>query len=253
MRLNIPYFKNNSTPYGMKQHRVALVEDNPDDQQTLIEFVDRTNFLVLLESFDTAMGAMPFLTKQPVDLLLLDLHLPGLSGFDLLRSLPNPPAVILTTSSLSDSLEAFDVGVVDYLVKPIRYERFLRAVNRVLARQPATVAPPVVVRPTLLLKQGRDSVAVLPDDILVLEASGANSVVHLSGNRSLTVSHLLTDLLEQLPPTQFVRVHRAFAVALPRISTISNRQITLDTRLVPIGRAYHDDVFRLLNDPKKGG
>lgn len=237
----------------MKQHRVVLVEDNPDDQETLLAFVARTPFLTLAGSFDGAVAALPFLTTQSVDLLLLDLHLPGLSGFDLLRSLPNPPAVILTTSSLADSLEAFDVGVVDYLVKPIRYERFLRAVSRVLARQPAPAAPPGDVRATLLLKQGRDSVAVRPDDIVFVEASGPNSLVYLTHNRSLMVSHLLTDLLDQLPPTQFVRVHRAFAVALPRISTISNRQLTVGTRSVPVGRAYHDDVFRLLNDLKKGG
>ncbi len=224
----------------MKMHRVVLVEDNLDDQQFLLDLIDRVPFLTVVGTFADSVPALPFLSTQPVDLLLLDLHLPGLSGFALLRSLPNPPAVILTTSSLADSLEAFDVGVVDYLVKPIRYERFLRAVNRVLARQSELPVPPppVSVPATILLKKGHESVRVALDDITYIEAFGAYSNVHLAHAQPLLVTHLLTELETKLPAAQFVRVHRSFIVAVARISLFSNNQLTFGERQIPVGRTY---------------
>ena len=229
----------------MKIYRVAVVEDNPDDQRFLLDLVGRVPFLTLVGSFDDSVLALPFLSTQPVDLLLLDLHLPGLSGFGLLRSLPNPPAVILTTSSLADSLEAFDVGVVDYLVKPLRYERFLRAVNRVLSRQaePARISSTVVT-----LKQGYESVRVVTNEITYIEAHGAYAQVHLLSLPAVLVNHSLTDLLDKLPAGQFVRVHRSFIVAVTHISKFSNRQLTIGSHDIPVGRAYYDDLLRLLNN-----
>ena len=232
----------------MKIYRVAVVEDNPDDQRFLLDLIKRTPFLTLAGSFDDPLMALPFLTTHPVDLLLLDLHLPGLSGFGLMRSLPSPPAVILTTSSLADSLEAFDVGVVDYLVKPIRYERFLRAVNRVLTRQPepTTLSSPSAI----VLKQSYDSVRLIINDITHLEAFGAYSKVHLAGQPTVLVNHSLTELLEKLPAGQFVRVHRSVVVALVHVSTFSPRQLTIGEHTIAVGRAYQSECLRLLNEPK---
>ena len=249
IRLKIFYSEINSSTFGMKSYRVALVEDNPDDQQTLVDFVARSPFLTLVGSFDEPFVALPFLTTQPVDLLLLDLNLPGLSGFGLLRSLPNPPAVILTTSSLADSLEAFDAGVVDYLVKPIRYERFLRAVNRVLARQANLPAP--VLSPTIVLRNGYESVRVMLEHVTHIQASGAYARVYLTGHRTLMVNHSLTELVEQLPAAQFVRVHRSFIVAIAQVSTFSNRQLLINNQPIPVGRAYADDLLHLLAGTQK--
>jgi DNA-binding LytR/AlgR family response regulator len=238
----------------MKSYRVALLEDNPDDQQILLEFIGQTPFLKLVGSFDNPIIALPFLSTQRVDLLLLDLYLPGLSGFDVLRSLPRPPAVIMTTVSLADSLEAFDVGAVDYLVKPIRYERFLRAVNRVLARnipQEPKAGKNPVSQPFVSLKQGHVQVRVFLNEVAYIEAFGAYARVHLKDGQILLVGHLLNDLETLLPSPQFVRVHRSFLVASDQILRIANRQITLDNLTIPVGRTYQATLRQVLRE--RGG
>jgi DNA-binding LytR/AlgR family response regulator len=227
----------------MKIYRVLVVEDNSDDQKHILSLVNQVPFLTVVGIFDDALSALPFLTTEPVDLLLLDLHLPGLSGFGLLRSLPNPPAVILTTSSLADSLEAFDVGVVDYLLKPIRYERFLRAINRIMARQVAPVAPSPVYSPAaIILKKGYESIRVVLEEITCIEAFGSYSKVYFREDKELVVSHLLVDLLERLPENQFLRVHRSFIVSVAYVLSFNARQITLAERKIPVSRAYYDQL-----------
>ncbi len=236
---------------AMKTYRVALLEDNLEDQQILLEFVQRTPFLKLVGSFNDPMKALPFLNTQPVDLLLLDLYLPGLSGFDVLRSLPRPPAVILTTVSLADSLEAFDVGVVDYLVKPIRYERFLRAVNRVLGRsaqQEPKAGKNAESQAFVSLRQGHVQVRVVLAEVAYIEAFGAYSRIHLNDGQILLVGHLLNDLETLLSSPQFVRVHRSFLVASEQILSFANRQITLGELTIPVGRTYQAKLRQVLRE-----
>ena len=223
-----------------------MVEDNLDDQQLLLELIALVPFLTLAGSFDDPVAALPFLTTEPIDLLLLDIQLPGLSGFELLRSLPNPPVIILTTSSLADSLEAFDVGVIDYLVKPFRYERFLRAVNRVLSRQSEPVAQPIV--PSFVwLKQGYTTIRVAVSDILYIEAFGAYAKLHTANGQVILVSHLLTDLETKLPASEFARVHKSFLVAVPHITTFASRQVVIGKQSIPVGRVYQNSVRQLFN------
>jgi len=228
----------------MKIYRVAVVEDNPDDKQFLLDLIGRVPFLTLAGSFDDPFMALPFLTTEPIDLLLLDIQLPGLSGFELLRSLPNPPVIILTTSSLADSLEAFDVGVIDYLVKPFRYERFLRAVNRAIARRQDMMATQPD-QPSLFLKVGHESVRVNLNEIRFVEAIGQLSRIYLA-NQTLTVSHLLADLVERLPADTFVRVHRSYIVALPHISRYSARSVFVGAHELSVGPSYQARLKMLL-------
>ena len=229
----------------MQIYRTVLVEDNPDDKQLLIDFTNGVPFLKTEAVFNDARVALPFLNTYPVELLLLDIHLPGMSGFDLLRALTNPPATILTTSSLADSLEAFEVGAIDYLVKPLRHDRFLRAVNRVLVRQ---ISPESTLQapPAITLKQGYGLVRLLVGDINYLEAFGAYTKVHLADGQIVVVNHMLTDLQEKLPPTEFVRVHRSFIVAIARISTYAGHYLRVDNLSVPVGRFYLADLRRTL-------
>jgi DNA-binding LytR/AlgR family response regulator len=230
----------------MKIYRVALLEDNPDDRQDLLELVERIPFLTVSGVFDNAITALPVLSTNPVDILLLDLHMPGLSGFGFLRALPHSPAVILTTASLANSMEAFEVGAVDYLVKPIRYERLMRAVNRVLSRQPEPASLASVT-----VKQGSDFVQVTHAELTHIEAFGPYSKLHLVNTRTLLVNHLLTDLLEKLPPNQFVRVHRSFVVSLAQVSSYSSRQLVVRNQSIPMGRAYLENFLSRLDTLEK--
>jgi two-component system, LytTR family, response regulator len=224
-------------------YRTVLLEDNPDDRDSLLGYMARTPFLSVTATFADPLVALPFLTTEPVDLLLLDLHLPGLTGYEVVRSLPRPPAIIMTTSSLTDSLEAFEVGAIDYLVKPIRYERFLRAINRVLSRPTERTLTEQLPKPeSLVLKQGHDLVRIAPGQISHLEAVGTFTSVHLVGQPPLLVSHLLNQVLEKLPADQFVRVHRSFAVAVAQISRLSTHQLFVGETPIPVGRTYQQEL-----------
>ena len=234
----------------MKTYRVVLLDQDAEQLQLLLDYVSQLPFLELTGAFGDPLLALPFLSTSPVDLLVLDIELTGLRGFDLLASLSRLPATIIATASRSDSLEAYDLGVVDYILKPIRYERFVQAVNRALLRQPPTPGSLPPAARVLSLRRGHESVQVPVDQIMHIEAAGASVKLFLGQQEPVVVRHQLNELLDMLPPNQFVRVHRAFIVALPSVTSFSNRYITVDSYLIPIGRAYQRDVLALLN-PKK--
>lgn len=212
--------------------RVVLVDDDPTALALLRHFVSRLPDLRIEAEFADAASARRFLQEHPVDLLLLDIHLPDGDGFGLLDALPQPPAVILTTSSVSDSLLAYEYGVVDYLVKPLSFERFREAVGRVLRR----AAPP---SPTVLLKDGRGLVPVSLADLRYVSAEGPYSRLHLSG-KSLLVNHLLADLQERLPADAFVRVHRSYIVGLAHVSRLSLLNVDVAGQRIPVGIRYRE-------------
>jgi DNA-binding LytR/AlgR family response regulator len=224
-------------------YQTLVLEDNSDDRDILLEYTARMPFLNVIATFADPLAALPALSTEPVDLLLLDLHLPGLSGYELVRSLSRPPAIIMITASLTDSLEAFEIGAIDYLVKPIRYERLLRAVNRVLSR-PAEISPPEQPgKPTsIVLKQGHELVRIPIDRISHIEAVGTFANVYLVGQPPLLVSHLLNQVLDKLPADQFVRVHRSFAVAVAQISRLGSYQLFINETAVPVGRTYQQEL-----------
>jgi DNA-binding LytR/AlgR family response regulator len=225
---------------------VALIDDDLTALALLRHFAGRLPELRIQAEFTDTTSARSFLTQHRVDLLLLDLHLPDGDGFGLLDALPYQPAVILTTSSIRDSLQAYEYGVVDYLVKPFSFDRFREAIGRVQRRR---AAPP---SPTVVLKDGRDLVRVAVDDIRYVSAEGAYSRIHLA-DKSLLVNHLLSDLLERLPPNGFVRVHRSYLVGLAHVSRVSLLAVDVAGQRIPVGVRYRDALKNRLNSPGNGG
>lgn len=219
---------------------VVLVDDDPSSLALLRHFISRLPVLQFLAEFTTTAGARQFLHQQRADLLLLDINLPDGDAFGLLDALPHPPSVILTTSSVTDSLQAYEYGVVDYLVKPIPFDRFREAIGRVQQR---LAAPP---SPTLLLKDGRSLVRVPVTDIRYISAEGAYSRIYLS-RKSLLVNHLLADLQERLPAAEFIRVHRSYIVALGHVSRMSLLFVEVGDQRIPVGIRYREALKNRLN------
>ena len=221
----------------MKFYQTVLVEDSPDDRDKLVGYVQQLPLLHLTQVFDHPADARRYLTTHPTDLLFLDLHLPQQSGFDLLRELTNPPVVILTTLSLTNALDAYELGIADYLVKPFGFERFERAVNRAVPGLEARALATSVV----VLKEGHKSVQVSLDAILYIEAYGPFCRVYLTG-RTLLVSHLISDIQERLAAHSFMRVHRSWIVAVAKVNGIAARQLTVGEQVIPIGDSYRARV-----------
>ncbi|MFT5998760.1 MAG: DNA-binding LytR/AlgR family response regulator [Neolewinella sp.] len=197
-----------------------------------------------------AIEAMQHLQTHAVDLIFLDLNMPKLKGFDFLRTLTHFPKVIVTTAYREFALEGFDLNVVDYLLKPFGFDRFLKAMNKVISPAKVSKNSGVVAAgrsggERIFLRGDKRYVQIAVDDILLLEAAGNYTKVITAGATILTRDKI-SNLLTYLPPKNFLQVHKSFAVAIRHIHSIEGNRITIGTHLVPIGKMYKGEVNRLL-------
>lgn len=229
----------------MLSYHALIIEDDVVEQQLLQLHLNRLPYLTLVGAYANPLLALPLLQNSPVDILFLDVNLPGMDGLSFLNTLQRSPRVILTTADPTYALSAYEAGVVDYLVKPYTFERLLRAVGRAVGLtdpySPATKSAPTHV----FLKTGRESVRVAVSDIVYAEAFGAFSKVHTTST-ILIVSELLSDLHHQLPAGAFIRVHKSYIVARHSISRISSKFVAIDQHQIPLGATYRDEVEKAL-------
>ena len=228
--------------------RCLVVDDDPLAVQIVENCVLNTPFLVHAASCESAVAAAETLRQQPIDLLFLDVEMPLMSGLDLLRTLQHPPLVILITSSKSYAVEAFEHDVLDYVVKPISYARFLQAAQKALeavATRTETL-PEAANAAFTFVKVDAKLVKVQFDEVRYVEALG--DYVHIVTNHSkLIVYSTMRAVEEKFPAALFVRVHRSFIVNLKRVETIEDNTIILDNKYIPIGQTYLKEVFQRLN------
>ncbi|TGE13797.1 LytR/AlgR family response regulator transcription factor [Hymenobacter elongatus] len=233
--------------------RCLVVDDDPLSVQVVANCITNTPFLTPAGSFDSAPAAAEALRTQPVDLLFLDVEMPLMSGLDLLSTLQNPPLVILITSSKHYAVEAFEHDVVDYLVKPISYARFLKAAQKALeladAAALASMPSPTATGTDpdfTFVKVDTKLVKVLFDTVCYVEALG--DYVHIVMPHSkLIVYSTMKAVEEKFPASIFVRAHRSFIVNLRRVQAIEDNTITIENKQIPIGQTYLREVLQRLN------
>ncbi|RFP66449.1 DNA-binding response regulator [Hymenobacter lapidiphilus] len=233
---------------------VLIVDDEPLAHDVLRTYVERVAHLRVAGHCYTAAEALSFLHNQAVDVVLLDIQMPEMSGLELLAALPHPPHIILTTAHAEFALEGYEFGVVDYLLKPVPFPRFLKAVGRLPgagatpALVPANPPPPaaVVAAPAaLLLRDGASTHRVPLADILWLEAYGNYVKVHTAAGRLVVTDTLRRLLAEQLPAPAFLRVHKSYVVPLPQVERLAGNQLTLrNGQMLPLGAAFRQDFLR---------
>lgn len=225
-----------------------IIEDQPPAQRILKKYIEDLGTLHLQGVFSDALQAMDFLRTQPVDLMFLDIHLPKISGIDFLKSMAHPPQVILTTAFSEYALESYEFNVVDYLLKPFSFQRFVKAVSKVIARNEALMAPSGHTRKEIYIKSGYELVKVVTDDILYI-SSDADYTEIVTHDKKFLSSEPLRFWEEAFGQTHFFRIHRSHIVNTSKIKKLVGNQIYLsDTIVLPIGRAYKEDfVKRLLH------
>ncbi|MGH1438204.1 MAG: LytR/AlgR family response regulator transcription factor [Lewinella sp.] len=230
--------------------KYLIVDDEPLAHNLIRKFADEIPHLQLKQQCYNALEALAYLQKHQVDLIFLDLHMPRLSGFDFLRTLAQPPKVIVTTAHKEFALEGYELNVADYLLKPFSFERFLKAINNAFPAQ--APAPPPVSRPTtdatlqrLFVKGDKAYHNLHLPDILFLEAYGSYTKVHLPTGMLLTHAPL-SFYVQQLPSVTFLRVHKSFIVATTKIDRIAGNRIYLANHEVPIGQTFKQQVMALL-------
>ncbi|TPG72236.1 LytR/AlgR family response regulator transcription factor [Hymenobacter nivis] len=231
----------------------VVVDDNEMNRLTLEHLIELTDGLVLVASLGDAMGALDFLRRHPpVDLLLLDIEMPHLSGLELARILPTPqPEIILVTSHRDFAVEAFALHAADYLVKPVEPARFQQAVRRAAARR---AAPPAATAELpapddqdqhLFVKVNNKLVRLDFGDVLFIEALSTYSVLVTATQRYIVYATLKA-LAERLPFGHFQRVHRSYIVNTQRIESVEDHLLHLGPYEVPVGKSYQEAFYRSL-------
>lgn len=233
--------------------RCLVVDDDPLSVQVVLNCIANTPFLTAVGSFTNPVEAAESLRTDPVDLLFLDVEMPVLSGMDLLRTLQHPPLVVLITGSKDYAVEAFEQAVVDYLVKPVSYPRFLQASQKVLEtleRQAATSADAIEAAAPdadyTFVKVDNKLVRVNFDDVRYVEALG--DYVHVvTGQSKLIVYSTMKAVEEKFPTSRFVRVHRSFIVNFNRIQALEDNAVIIEGKHIPVGQTYLREVMQRLN------
>ncbi|MGZ9098483.1 MAG: LytR/AlgR family response regulator transcription factor [Brevundimonas sp.] len=224
-----------------------IIEDQMPAQRILARYIGDLPDLELVGTCGNALEAMKFLQRQKIDLMLLDLNLPRLGGFDFLRSLTAPPRVIVTSAYPEHAVEGFDLNVVDYLVKPFAFDRFIRAVDRVRAvDKPALAAAPASAAREIFVRVDGDLRRVALDEIAFLRADGDYVSIQCKAGR-LFVSGPLRRWEEKLPPEWFVRTHRSYIVNLTHVNTVAGSRIVMADGVAQIGRRFRDGFISQLN------
>lgn len=219
-----------------------IVEDEPLAAGILEDYVRQIPFLRLVGKCGDALYAMEALREAPVDVLFLDIHLPGLKGLDFLRSLPQPPQTILTTAYHDYALESYDLGVVDYLLKPIDFERFTKAVQKL--RAPVATSPN---RQFLFFNVNKKMVRVWLDEILYVESLKEYVRIFLPGGKSI-VTKIQIGELENMPEMSgFLRIHRSYLASLRQIEAFTANDVTIGGKDIPIGRQYKESTQEALD------
>jgi len=231
----------------MNPYSCLILEDEPIAADILTDYIDQIPFLELAGSCVHAMEASDFLRKQPVDVLFLDLHLPRMKGFDFLKTLPKSPQVIVTTAYHEYALEGYEHHVVDYLLKPIDFDRFVKAVHKLKAPgsvQPSPTKPPAGEEPLSFTYQKRN-IRLRPSEIDWVESQRDYCFFHL-GDRRVKVKVPLQDVAAQLSDRNFLRIHRSFLIRLDRIDAWSATEVEINGESLPIGSTYRQQVLSRL-------
>jgi DNA-binding LytR/AlgR family response regulator len=232
--------------------RCLVVDDDPLSVQIVLNCINNTPFLTAEGSFTNPIEGAEALRTAPVDLLFLDVEMPLLSGIELLGTLQHPPLVILITSSKDYAVQAFEHAVVDYLVKPVSYARFLQAAQKALeAFQRTTATTDAIEAPApdadfTFVKVDNKLVRVAFDDVHYVEALG--DYVHIvTGQSKLIVYSTMKAVEEKFPSSRFVRVHRSFIVNINRIQALEDNSVVVEGKHISVGQTYLRDVLQRLN------
>ena len=223
-----------------------IIEDEPLATKVLVDYISEVPFLQLKSSFKDAIEATEYLRENSVDLIFLDIHLPKLKGMAFLKTLANPPAVIITTAYHQYAVEGFNLNVTDYLLKPIEFERFLVAVNKVKAAGPVKLKPVEVLdqKDFIFLNVQKKKVKILFSEILFIEIQ--REYVKIVTSRNVFLSKLSTHEIEDLlPPHLFKRIHRSFIVAVNKIDSYTSDSVEINGVSIPVGRGYKDVIDSL--------
>lgn len=224
--------------------KCIIVDDDQIQRELLQAYISELDNLILTGSFENAQLALQALQDEDIDLLFLDVEMPRMSGLDLLKSISRKPQIILVTSYEKYALDAFDFDVTDFLVKPIDFARFVKAVNKASERMKRSI--PTDEDYDMFVKDGTQLIKINTGDIIFITAL-SDYVKIATPQKEFAILYTMKNILEKLPRNKFCRVHRSYIIRLDRIDKIEDHVIEIGDTLIPISKSYRDDLYRKLN------
>ena len=232
--------------------RCLVVDDEPPAREIIKQYIADTPMLQLEGECGNAIQAISFLQQQQADLIFLDIRMPQLSGTDFLKTLPHPPKVIFTTAHAEYALDGYELDVVDYLLKPIRFDRFLKAVNKAYQYSSLKTAVEKTIPDQekndafVYFRADRKMIKVVLADILYIE-SMKDYVKVVTAQETIITKQSISSVEAMLPENQFIRSHRSFIVSLQKIKSYTSELIQIGKTEIPIGKLYRSHVLKLLS------
>ena len=225
-----------------------IIDDEHIAHDIIKDYCDLLPNMELMKNCYDGLEAFEYLNKNEVDLIFLDLNMPKLKGFEFLKTLKNPPKVIVTTAYKEFALEGYELNISDYLLKPFGFERFLKAINKTFSTsntQESVSFKSNVDAKRIFIRSNKKYIQVENDTVLFVEASG-NYTKMITKNETITVREKISSVLDLLPKEDFLQVHKSFAVAPKHIKSIEGNRIFILDHIIPIGKYYKANVTRLL-------
>lgn len=239
-----------------RKFNCLVVDDEPPARDVLRRYIQQVPMLEFSGECSNAIQALTALKQQSVDLLFLDIQMPQISGLDMIRTIAHPPKIVLTTAFEQYAVQAFELDVTDYLLKPVQFDRFLKAVMKAIPSQQEAGIPviPTSVAEShtpsfLYFRADRKMVKVFLDDILFIE-SMKDYVKLVTINETIITKHAITALEVMLPASMFIRVHRSFIVALSKVHSFTQEEINIQQTSIPIGKIFRQQVQKMLMSNK---
>ncbi|MEO6253261.1 MAG: response regulator transcription factor [Ferruginibacter sp.] len=228
-----------------------IIDDEPHAIDVLKRYAEQTPYLNLRETFRNPVKAMGYLQEQNIDLVFLDINMPNLSGIQFVRSLKKKPLIIFTTAYSEYAVESYELNAVDYLVKPIEFDRFIKSVNKARelfqfkSKQQAPLHASISETGPgfILLKSGAFTHKVNINNILFIEKE-ENYLAFQTTDKKILVRANMAEVFDHVPESKFCRIHKSFVAALKHIHTIEVHQVSVDKYKIPIGASYREELAR---------
>lgn len=236
-----------------KPVKCLIVDDEPMARDVIRRYIEKVPILQLAGECGNAIDAMVFLQNEPADLIFLDIRMPHLSGTDFVKSLRSVPKIIFTTAYKEYALDGFELDIVDYLLKPIRFDRFLRAINKAFPQKQEEPATPSPAEPASLkknntgfiyLKSDRKMIKVMLDDILYIE-SARDYLKVFTQQGSILTRQTISSIEAMLSDNDFIRIHRSFIVSIRKIESYTHETVEIGKKELPIGKYYLNSFLKL--------
>lgn len=216
------------------------IDDEPKALEVIERYCGKTGLVNLKATFREPVKAIEYLQREKVDLIFLDINMPDISGMQLVQILSPRPMIIFTTAYSHHAVESYDLDALDYLLKPITFERFLVAVNKAAALSSKNT-PETDDETAIFIKSGPQTYQVKLADILYLEKNGNYITVHLK-HKQILIRENMSDIFELLPAADFLRVHKSYVVAIKHIAMIEVHQLIINGEKIPIGSTYRESL-----------